>query len=862
MPKVSELAKELGYKATELVQLVDVFAIGVKIEHARADVDARTAMVIKNKVPPRTLLKGDQKDKYEKIAAAQAEEETRKKAEKADKAEKVEKKPAAEKKKKEHDGPVVVPAQPAAEKKMETVPAAGSAVVAVHAGKTEAKPKLERKEEKKKEVVLVSTRESEHRPKVVAAPAARVGLTADEKAAIKGEVAKPLIDVDKVIGAEHEVHVQRAAELKAIEKGQLKIEADKAHRQPTPHRQQPAPVRSRGQIRPNLQQRRVPTLPPGQRPAPAPKPVAVPVAERKIEVAVPISLKDFSAATGIRTNQIQSKMMSQGTMVPITAMLNEDQVVMLALEFNRDVTIKKAAAEANAADIKDDPKDLVQRAPVVVFMGHVDHGKTTLMDRIRGTNVAAGEAGGITQHIGAYRVTTKDGKPVVFLDTPGHEAFTAMRARGANTTDVAVIVVDAADGVMPQTVEAINHAKAAGVKIMVALNKIDKPSANPNKVKGELSGHGLQPEDWGGKTVCCEVSGLTGQGVDHLVEMLGLEAELLDLKANPKRPAQGVIIEARKTDDRGSVATVLVQAGTLKRGDIVWSGKAYGRVRALRDDHGRSLPEAPPSWPVEVQGFVDVPDAGDKFSVLKDIDDARSRAEARQQKAQAAALAQKQHITLENLFEKMKSGEMKEIRVITKVDVKGSLEAFTQLLIPLQSEEVKLKILHSEVGAVNESDVLLADASDALVVGFNVEIEPKASQTAKDKGVEVKMYTVIYQAIEELKLAMEGLLEPELVEVKTGHATVKEVFRISRAGTIAGSNVTDGKIERSNEARLIRGGKVIYTGKIEGLKRFKDDVKEVAAGFECGIKLTNRDDVQGGDIIETFAIQKKPRKLK
>jgi translation initiation factor IF-2 len=869
MPKVSEVAKELGYKASELVLFVELLNFGVKIEHARADVDARTAMIIKKKVPPRSALKGTEKDLYEtKVLPAQAEEEAKKKAEKADKVEKADKKVPVEKKtKKELDGPVVIPAHPVTEKK-EIVPAAGSAVVAVHAGKT---PKVEKREEKKKEVVLVSTRESEHKPKVMAPSATKVGLTAADKAAIKGEVAKPLIDVDKVIGEEHQIVAQRAAELQALEKGQMKVEADKTHRQP-PTRPPQAPLRSRGQIRPNLQQRRVPTPAPGPRPVagapPVPakaKPVVVPVADRKLEIIVPISLKDFSAQTGIRTNQIQSKMMAQGLMVPITAILTKDQVETLALEFNRDITIKKATAAEEkavaAAGVKDDPKDLVTRAPVVVFMGHVDHGKTTLMDRIRGTNVAAGEAGGITQHIGAYRIQTKDNKPVVFLDTPGHEAFTQMRARGANTTDVAVIVVDAADGVMPQTVEAINHAKAANVKIMVALNKIDKTGANPNKVKGELSGHGLQPEDWGGKTVCCEVSGLTGAGVDHLVEMLGLEAELLDLKANPKRPATGVVIEARKTDDRGSVATVLVQNGTLKKGDVILAGKAYGRVRALHDEHGKSLLEAGPSWPAEIQGFVDVPDAGDKFMVVPDIDTARRVTEERQQRAQAAALAHKQHITLEGLFEKMKSGELKEIRVITKVDVKGSLEVFLQSLQDLSHEEVKLKVLHSEVGAVNESDVLLADASDAIIVGFNVEIETKAKQVAKDKGVEIKLYSIIYQAIEEMKLALEGLLAPELVEVKMGHAMVKEVFRISRAGTIAGSMVTDGKIERSNEVRIIRGGKVIHTGKLEGLKRFKDDVKEVAEGFECGIKVANRDDIQAGDVVEAFAVQKVARKL-
>jgi translation initiation factor IF-2 len=868
MPKVSELAKELGYKAGELVLLVNALNIGVKIEHARADVDARQSAVIRAKLGPRSGLKGANKELFDKIAAQHAEEEAKKKAEKAEKAatEKPEKK--VEKKPKKEEGPVVVPAAPV-EVKKEVIPAAGSAVVAVHVGKT---VKVEKKEEKKKEVVLVSTREGEHKPKVAAPPAAKVGLTADEKAAIKGEVEKPLIDVDKVIGEEHQVRVQRAAELQALERGQVPATQNKEHRQPAQQpKRAPMPTRTgRGAI-PNLQQRRVPTAPIQRAPAgappvpPKPKPAVVPVEQRKIDISVPISIKDFSALTGIRTGQIQQKLMNQGIMAPITASLNEDQVTMLALDFNRDISIKKeTAAEEQViaeAGVKDDPKDLQPRAPVVVFMGHVDHGKTTLMDRIRGTNVAAGEAGGITQHIGAYRIKTKDGRPVVFLDTPGHEAFTAMRARGANVTDVAVIVVDSADGCMPQTVEAINHAKAAGVKIMVALNKIDKPAANANKVKGELAGMGLQSEDWGGKTVMCEVSGLTGQGVDNLVEMLGLEAELLDLKANPKRAAAGVVLEARKTDDRGPIATVLVQNGTLRKGDIIVSGQCHGRVRALRDDHGRAMQEAGPAWPAEIQGFDDVPGAGDRFFVVATLDRAREITEKNIEKAKKSSLTAKQHVTLENLFEKMKSGDVKEIRVIAKVDVKGSLEAFQQLLGDLQSDEVKLKILHSEVGAVNESDVTLADASDAIVVGFNVDVEGKAAETAKEKGVEIKTYTVIYQAIEELKAAMEGLLEPELVEVKTGHASVKEVFRISKSGTIAGCMVTDGKIERANEARLIRNGRVIHTGRIGGLKRFKDDVKEVVEGYECGIRIEGRDDIQKGDIIETFAIQKVARKL-
>ncbi len=592
------------------------------------------------------------------------------------------------------------------------------------------------------------------------------------------------------------------------------------------------------------------------------------MAERKIEITVPITIKSFCEQTGIKVSQVMKKLMDQGAMIMNqNAALDETMVGILAAEFKRDITIvqEKTAEEemkAEAAEVKDDPKDLVARAPVVTFMGHVDHGKTSLLDKIRNANVAKGESGGITQHIGAYKIQTPDGRSVVFLDTPGHEAFTAMRSRGAKATDVVVIVVDAADGVMPQTEEAINHAKAAGVKIVVALNKIDKPQANPNKVKGQLSALGLQPAgDWGGDTECCEVSALTGQGVDHLVEVLALEADLLELKANPKRAAAGVVLEARKTDDRGVVATILVQNGTLNKGDVILAGSGYGRVRAMQNHTGRSIEAAGPATPVELSGLVGVPDAGDSFQVVADIQQAKEVAEARAHKTRESQLLERQHVTMEGLFKQIEDGKLKEIRIILKVDVQGSLQVLKEALPALSTDEVKLKLLHSDVGAITYGDILLADASDALVIGFHVDVEPRAEEAAKDRGVEIKTYTVIYQAIEEMKAALEGLLEPELVEQKTGTATVKEVFRISRVGAIAGCIMTSGKMERSNQCRLIRDGKVVHTGKIESLKRFKDDVKEVVEGYECGIKIANHDDVRKNDVIEGFAIQKVARKL-
>jgi translation initiation factor IF-2 len=599
-----------------------------------------------------------------------------------------------------------------------------------------------------------------------------------------------------------------------------------------------------------------------------PRPVITPMSERKIEIIVPITIKSFCEQTGIKISQVMKKLMDQGAMIMNqNAVLDEDMVGILAAEFKRDVTIiKEKSAEdqmkAETTEVKDDPKDLAPRAPVVTFMGHVDHGKTSLLDKIRNANVAKGESGGITQHIGAYKIQTPDGRSVVFLDTPGHEAFTQMRSRGAKATDVAVIVVDASDGVMPQTEEAIAHAKAAGVKIVVALNKIDKPSANPNKVKGQLSALGLQPAgDWGGDTECCEVSALTGQGVDHLVEVLALEADLLELKANPKRAATGVVLEARKTDDRGVVATILVQNGTLKKGDVILAGPGYGRVRSMSDHTGKNIEAAAPATPVELTGLVGVPDAGDTFQVVADIQQAKEIAETRANKTRESQLLERQHVTMEGLFKQIEDGKLKEIRIVLKVDVQGSLQVLKESLPGLSTDEVKLKLLHSSVGAITQGDILLADASDALVIGFHVDVEPRAAEEAKDRGVEIKSYTIIYQAIEEMKAALEGLLEPELVEQKTGHATVKEVFRISRVGAIAGCIMTHGKIERSNQCRLIRDGKVVHTGKIESLKRFKDDVKEVLEGFECGIKIAKHDDVRKNDVIEGYAIEKIARKL-
>jgi translation initiation factor IF-2 len=483
-------------------------------------------------------------------------------------------------------------------------------------------------------------------------------------------------------------------------------------------------------------------------------------------------------------------------------------------------------------------------------MGHVDHGKTSLLDAIRQTNVIASEAGGITQHIGAYQVEIND-KKITFLDTPGHEAFTAMRARGAQVTDIAILVVAADDGVMPQTVEAINHGKAADVPIIVAINKIDKPVANPDRVKQELTQYGLVPEDWGGDTICVEVSALKKQGIEDLLEMILLVAEMRELKANPDRPAKGTVIEAKLDKGRGPVATVLVQNGTLKQGDTIIAGEVSGKIRALVNDKGKNVMKAGPSVPVEVVGFDDLPEAGDIFYVT-DEKTARQLADRRQQFRREQTLKREQRFKLEDLFARIKEGEMKDLNIVLKADVQGSVEAIQASLERLSNEEVRVKVIHGGVGGISESDVMLASASGAIIVGFNVRPDPIAKRVAEREEVDLRMYRIIYDIVDDVKKAMEGMLEPEYREVVLGRAEVRATFRVPKVGTVAGSYVTEGKITRNSEARVLRDNVVIFEGKIDSLKRFKDDVREVVSGFECGIGLERFNDIKEGDVIEAF----------
>ena len=587
--------------------------------------------------------------------------------------------------------------------------------------------------------------------------------------------------------------------------------------------------------------------------------------ETKVVMEVPITVKDLSSKLGIRANEIITKLLLQHNIrTTINQILSEEIVQLLGVEYGVDIEIRKKE-EAEELDflneqISTKAEDMVNRAPIVTFLGHVDHGKTSLLDSIRQTNVAAGEVGGITQHIGAYKVET-NGKHVVFLDTPGHEAFTAMRARGANITDVVVLVVAADDGVMPQTEEALNHAKAANVPIVVALNKIDKPGANPLRVKQQLASLDLSPEDWGGKTQFVETSAITQKGIDTLLERLLLEAEILELKANPKNPARGVVLEAHLSEGRGVVANVLIQDGTLRQGDIILCGKTFGRARLMMNDRGVELKEAGPTTPVSVSDFSEVPEAGDKFYVVSDIQKAREIALERQKKDRETSLSKYQHVTLESLYSKIAEGKVKEIKVILKADYKGSVEVLKKALEELSTAEIKVKILHCGVGGITESDVLLADASDAIVIGFYVTTEDKARILAEEKGVDVRLYKIIYDATNEIKAAMEGMLEPESKEVVLGQIEIRQVYNISKFGNVAGCYVKTGKITRNSSIRLIRDSIIIYDGKLESLKIVKDDVREVRAGFECGLKIASYDDIKVGDIVEAYEVQKIARTL-
>ena len=580
-----------------------------------------------------------------------------------------------------------------------------------------------------------------------------------------------------------------------------------------------------------------------------------------VEIYEGITVRELAELLGLPANKVIEALLKRGILATINQPVPTDVAVEVAESFGFLAEAKKEEEEeVLIEDIPDKPEDLKPRPPIVVVMGHVDHGKTTLLDTIRKTNVAEREKGGITQHIGASQVKLPDGRVITFLDTPGHEAFTTLRARGAQITDIAVLVVAADDGVMPQTVEAINHAKAFDVPIIVAVNKIDKPNADPMKVRRELSEHGLVPEEWGGDTIFVDVSAKTGQNVDQLLEMITLLADILELKANPNKRAKGVIIETRLDRKKGPTATVIVQEGTLRVGDVFVAGITHGRVRAMFDDKGRQVKEAGPSTPVEVLGFEDLPEAGDTLVVVENEKKARELAERMREKREKEEKLS-QSVRLEDIYRRIESGEIKELRIIVKADTMGSLEALKKSLEELSTDEVAVRIIHGAVGGITENDVMLAKASGAIIIGFNTRPDPKARELIEKEKVDARMYGIIYQVIDDVKKALQGLLEPVEREEILGSAEVRATFKIKKVGTVAGCYVLEGKIVRGAKARLIRDGVVVYDGQIESLKRFKEDVQEVAKGYECGIKLKDFNDVKVGDLIECYEIKLEQREL-
>ena len=593
-----------------------------------------------------------------------------------------------------------------------------------------------------------------------------------------------------------------------------------------------------------------------QKPTPQPKQEEKKPEVKEITLPEKMTIRELAEAMKMQPSVIVKKLFLEGTMVTVNHEIDFEKAQEIALDYDiiAEPEEKVDVIEELLKEDEEDEADMVSRPPVVCVMGHVDHGKTSILDRIRNAHVTDTEAGGITQHIGAYQVEYQ-GKKITFLDTPGHEAFTAMRARGANVTDIAILVVAADDGIMPQTIESINHAKAAGVSIIVAINKMDKEGADPDRVKQQLTEQSLVVEEWGGDVIAVPVSAKTGMGIDELLENILLVAEVKELKANPDRLARGTVVEARLDKGKGPVATLLVQNGTLKSGDVIIAGTSVGRIRTMTNDKGRSIKEAGPSTPVEITGLGEVPSAGDVFNAVADEKLARELVEQRKHEAKEEQFQQHQKVTLDNLFSQIAEGEMKELPIIVKADVQGSVEAVKQSLEKLSNDEVRVKVIHGGVGAVSESDVMLANASNAIIVGFNVRPDPVAKQNAEQSGVDIRLYRIIYDAIEEITDAMKGMLAPKYREVETARIEVRQVYKISNVGTVAGSYVLDGKVGRNNEIRVVRDGIVIAEDKMSSLKRFKDDAKEVAAGFECGITLEKFTDIKEGDIFEAFYME-------
>jgi len=667
---------------------------------------------------------------------------------------------------------------------------------------------------------------------------------------------KPETKFEAKPAVKHEIKAK--PEIKPAERA-AKIEAKP---EPKPEvKVQPKPVEQIKPEQPKPEQTRPEQSKPEQaKPAEQAKPEVLPVEPKyigSISINELITVRDLAEKMKLKVGDVLKKLLSMGSMATINQRLDTDTAILLANEFGYDAKLASIYSEEKSSDEKEDPAKLKPRFPVVTIMGHVDHGKTSLLDAIRNSRVAEGEHGGITQHIGAYKVKNKSGGHITFLDTPGHEAFTAMRSRGAQATDIVVLVVSAADGVMPQTVEAINHAKAANVPIIVAVNKIDLPTSDPQRIRQELSSYGLVTEEWGGDAIMVDISAKQRKNIDSLLDMILLRAEMMELKANPDRKAEGIVVEAKLDSRRGPVATALVQKGTLRVGDNIVVGTTYGKVRAMIDEYGKRFDEAGPSIPVEVLGINEPPQAGDKFIIVEHESIAREISQSRKEKVKADALRPRHHLSLQDI----NAGKTKDLRIILKADVQGSLGALCDALERLSNSEISLKIIHRGAGSITESDVALAIASDALIVGFNLRPDASVEKLAENEGVHINVYRIIYDLIADVKAAMEGLLDPDTKEKILGKAVIKQVFKLSSFGTISGCSVIDGKILRGAKVRLLRDNVIVFEGSISSLKRFKDDVKEVEKGYECGIGLENFSDIKSGDIIENFTTEKIARKL-
>ncbi len=822
--RVHELAKELDCNSKELIALLDGYGFPIKnhmstLEQEELDIIFETLTQRYDKaIEIPAFAQGKKMDLPEKKPAEKpaAKAVSEGKAPKAETAQTKETKQAAPKEAvlKEAQKPAE-PAASEAPKKAE--PAAATALKKKEKPK-KTPPKAERPKMKKLEL-----QEVEDAEKIIAEPVQRKVRHVDTR--------QTVVDLNKLEDEKIEELVPTNVKDDAVKKQKLK--------------------KGSGRLKDNAKISKT-----------------VPVKEPKVKkekktVLIPdeISVGELAERLEVPATEVIKKLMALGVMAAISQTIDFDIASLISEDFGAVVEKEIILTDEDILfdDFEDDEKSLEPRSPVVVVMGHVDHGKTSLLDAIRSTNVIDTEAGGITQHIGAHRVRIHD-KKITFLDTPGHEAFTAMRARGAQVTDIAILVVAADDGIMPQTVEAINHAKAANVSIIVAINKIDKEGANPDKIKQELTEYDLIPEDWGGDTICVEVSAKKRQNIEGLLEMVLLVAEMRDLKANPNRKAKGTVIEAKLDKGRGPVATVLVQNGTLHVGDTIVAGTAMGHIRAMLDDKGKRIKKAGPSVPAELLGLNEVPEGGDLFYVVEDEKMAKNVVEKRKQQLKEERINANPAVTLDDLFDRIKEGEMKELDIIVKADVQGSVEAVRQSLEKLSNDEVHVKVIHGGVGAIRESDVMLASASGAIIVGFNVRPDAGAAASAERQGVDIRLYRVIYTAIEEIEAAMKGMLEPTFKEEVTGHAEIRQTFKVSSVGTIAGCYVTDGSIQRNSQVRVVRDGIVVYEGMLASLKRFKDDVKEVNSGYECGLSIENYNDIKEGDVVEGFHMVEVARK--